>query len=118
MILLEEINISIFDQEDIAKINYNIIGSKINNERYKSCLSSFYYYDTDKEQIASIILSLIKGHYFIDGNKRTAFAVLMILSDFNKISINKTEEQLAKIIIDIAENNYSVKDVAKLLFSH
>lgn len=52
----------------------------------------------------------------MDGNKRTAFAVLMILSDFNKIPVNKTDEQLAKIMIDIAEHDYPVDKVAKLIF--
>ena len=116
MILLEEIKIDIIEQNAIAEINYSLVGSKRDDDRYKSCLSSFYYYDTDEEQIASIVLSLIKGHYFMDGNKRTAYAVLMILSEFNNIPIKKSDEQIAKIMIDIAENDYPVDKVAKLIF--
>lgn len=118
MILLETISINVIDQDTIAGINYKIVNTKrVGDERYKSCLSSFYYYDTDEEQIASIVLSLIKGHYFIDGNKRTAYAVLTILSEFNGITIRKSDEQIAKIMIDIAENNYSVQAVANLIFN-
>lgn len=118
MILLEEIKISIISQDTIADINYKLVGSKrVGDEKYKSCLSSFYYYETDKEQIASIVLSLIKGHYFMDGNKRTAYAVLAILSDFNGMTIRKSDEQIAKIIVEIAENNYSVQTVANLIFN-
>lgn len=118
MILLEEIKISIISQDTIADINHKLVGSKrVDDEKYKSCLSSFYYYETDEEQIASIVLSLIKGHYFMDGNKRTAYAVLIILSDFNGMTIRKSDEQIAKIIVDIAKNNYSVQTVANLIFN-
>lgn len=117
MISLEEILIDIIDHDAIAQINYKLVGSKRDSDnRYKSCLSSYYYYDTDEEQIASVVLSLVKDHYFMDGNKRTAFAVLMILSEFNGIRIHKTDEQLAEIMIEIAENNYNVSTVANLIF--
>lgn len=79
-------------------------------------MSSFYYYDSDEEQIASIVLSLVKGHYFIDGNKRTAFSVFEILCKFNNIEISKTDRQLCKIFIDIAENDYNIKQVTDMLF--
>lgn len=118
MILLEEIKISVIDQDTIAEINYKLVGTKrIDDDRYKSCLSSYYYYNTDEEQIASIVLSLIKGHYFMDGNKRTAYAVLTILADFNGIQIRKSDDQIANIMIDIAENNYTVQTVANLFFN-
>ena len=117
MILFEEININIISEDVIAQINYEFVGSKrINDDRYKSCMSSFYYYDSDEEQIASIVLSLVKGHYFMDGNKRTAFSVFVILCKFNNIKISKTERQLCKIFIDIAENDYNIKQVADMLF--
>ena len=92
MILFEEINIDIISEDVIAQINYEFVGSKrINDDRYKSCMSSFYYYDSDEEQIASIVLSLVKGHYFMDGNKRTAFSVFVILCKFNNIKISKNK---------------------------
>ena len=103
MILFEEININIISEDVIAQINYEFVGSKrINDDRYKSCMSSFYYYDSDEEQIASIVLSLVKGHYFMDGNKRTAFSVFVILCKFNNIKISKTERQIYKNDFDNA----------------
>ena len=118
MILLEEIKISVIDQDTIAEINFKLVGSKrVNDDRYKSCLSSYYYYEKDEEQIASIVLSLIKGHYFINGNKRTAYAVLTILSCFNEITIKKSDEQIANIMIDIAEHDYTVPTVANMIFN-
>ena len=37
-----------------------------------SALSSWHYYDNEKDKISSIIRGLIKNHPFKDGNKRTA----------------------------------------------
>ena len=42
MILFEEINIDIISENVIAQINYEFAGSqRINDDRYKSCMSSF-----------------------------------------------------------------------------
>lgn len=117
MILNEEIDIKIINEDAIEKINYDLVGSKRDRDStYKSCLSPYYYYETDEEQIASIVLSLIKGHYFMDGNKRTAFMVFTILCKFNEIELNNSDDYYSKVFIEIAENDYSVEKVAKLLF--
>lgn len=116
MFLLEDNNIDVISKDAIAEINHSLTKKVVNDDRYKSCLSSFYYYATDEEQIASIVLSLIKGHYFIDGNKRTAYSVLMVLAAFNNIKILKSDVQLSELMIDIAEHDYSVRKVSKMIF--
>lgn len=99
--------------ETISKIN-EIMQNTKTNRNCSGCLSSYLYYNTIEEQIASIVYSLIKGHYFIDGNKRTAFVVFILLCKKNGISpanINfiNTFEELASLKISIPE-------VAEMLF--
>lgn len=42
------------------------------SSRAQSCFSTYDYYDTIEEKIACITGLLVKNHYFVDGNKRTA----------------------------------------------
>ena len=117
MILFEEISIKIIGEDAIEKINYDIVGSKRDKDStYRSCFSSYYYYETDEEQISSIVLSLVKGHYFMDGNKRTAFIVFTALCKFNNIELRNSDDYYSRVFIEIAENDYTVEKVAKLLF--
>lgn len=88
--------------------------SYILNDNIDSCLSSYFYYDTLKEQIASIIHGIIKNHYFNEANKRTAHAVFIHLMLLN--NINPKYREYGKKIEDIAKNNYSIKQVVDILF--
>lgn len=116
MLILED-EILIISANAIAKINEDLIGCKIQDNRYKSCLSSYFYYDSKYEQIASIVRSLIKDHYFPDANKRTAFCVFMVLCRINNIKVDKSDNELINLFVNIAENNYDVSYITELLFN-
>lgn len=95
------------------------------NERFSSgsllrSLSSVYasylYYDTPELQITSVFLALIKGHYFTDGNKRTAVAALLIMCMANGIKPKWSDSALFKIAISMAKSSYDVEKACKYLF--
>jgi death-on-curing family protein len=73
------------------------------------------YYDTIEKSIASIVKCLIKNHCFSDGNKRTATVVFCLLCNLNNIE-NQIMKNASSIIENIASHNYSVEEVADLLF--
>lgn len=104
---------------DIAKINYDITndGHVISQNMIDSALSSYHYYDDVKEQVVSIFRGIIKNHAFRDGNKRTGLIVLLTLCNENDININKTDEELAKLTIDVANNKYEIKEIVDKLFN-
>lgn len=79
-----------------------------------SCFSSWDYYETIQLKISSVVRSIIKNHYFKDGNKRTAFIAFLILSKENGIELKN--KIWYKIFIEIASNSYSVEKIAELLF--
>lgn len=104
-------------EKEIIEINQIILNqedTKIANINCSSCLSSYIYYDKIEEQIASIVYGIVKNHYFIDGNKRTALAVFYKLCKDNNISLNSKNR--ADSIQTIASSNLDIKEVTKLLF--
>ncbi|WP_370858412.1 type II toxin-antitoxin system death-on-curing family toxin, partial [Parasutterella sp.] len=50
----------------------------------------------------SIVVSLLKGHFFQDGNKRTALAVYLDLCQNNGIQIISDQDRLGDVFINIA----------------
>lgn len=111
--------LTIIPVEDIIDENYNLTGVKCDENRKKAvegCYSSFYYYATPQEQITSIVVSLVKGHFFIDGNKRTALSTYIALSQANGLKFVEDPEKQADIFIQIASTHENISDYVKLLF--
>lgn len=102
----------------ICQLNQKLTGNETDEMRKSkvgSCLSSYYYYDNAHDQISSIINSIIKNHYFVDGNKRTGVLVLYLLAEFNNLTL-VDNNVLKDVIIDIANNHYSAEKISSLIF--
>lgn len=113
---------NIIEKDMIAKINAHILGksySEIDLQRARkseSCFSSFYYYESKEEQITSIVLSIIKNHYFVDGNKRTAFVVYILLAKINNLTFITNKEDQVRIFESIPTLDYDIYTITKILF--
>ena len=57
---------------------------------------------TLEEQASALAVGLAKGHYFVDGNKRTACVASLLFLRMNGIEIAATEDELATVFEDIA----------------
>lgn len=84
--------------------------------RAQSCFSTYDYYDTVEEKIACITGLLVKNHYFVDGNKRTAAFTFLHLCEANGIVCNKSDDELARCILQIASAPYNVSNIVRILF--
>ncbi|WP_219708771.1 type II toxin-antitoxin system death-on-curing family toxin, partial [Clostridioides difficile] len=62
--------------------------------------------------ISHIVVGIIQGHIFIDANKRTGLATLVILCDKYNIDVNYDKENLA---IEIALNKINESDLSNML---
>ena len=91
--------------------------SKITKQKLLGCFSSYQYYDSVDQQISSIVLSIIKNHCFVDGNKRTALVALDTLCIINNIKRIVSNDDIDDVIVDFAAHKYTVDHVAKTLFS-
>lgn len=90
---------------------------KTTKQKLLGCFSSYQYYDLVDQQISSIVLSIIKNHCFVDGNKRTALVALDTLCIINNIKRVVSNDDIDNVIVDIAAHKYTVDHVAKTLFS-
>lgn len=111
--------IKIISIENITDKNYEFTGVKCDEKRrsaVEGCYSSFYYYDTLQQQITSIVVSLVKGHFFIDANKRTALFTYILLAELNNINYIQNEEEQVRVFIEIATSQKSIDEFTKILF--
>lgn len=98
--------------EDIIAENFRQTGAACDERRRQAvagCYSSFHYYYTPQERIACIVASLLKGHFFMDGNKRTALSTYIVLCQANNLPfIEDTQKQAdAFVKLAAAKNNIS-----------
>jgi death-on-curing protein len=70
---------------------------------------------TIHEQAATYLYHLAMNHPFIDGNKRTAFAVMDTFLRLNGYSLNLTNEQAYDLVMQVAQSQMSKSDLAGCL---
>lgn len=66
-------------------------------------------------QAAAYLFSLVKNHAFIDGNKRTAFEVMITFLAVNGYDLILSEDQAYQLVIDIAENKLNKEQIILIL---
>ena len=54
------------------------------------------------EKASRLGFGLIKGHAFLDGNKRIGTHVMLVFLQLNGISLKYTDKELIQLILDIA----------------
>ena len=54
------------------------------------------------EKASRLGFGLIKGHAFLDGNKRIGTHVMLVFLKLNGISLKYTDKELIQLILDIA----------------
>ena len=84
----------------------------------ESIYSTYTYYNSHAEQITSIVCNFVRGHYFIDGNKRTSCIILSILSDFNNLKLRPTNDNLDEFIVSLITNKLSIHEHTAKLFNY
>lgn len=110
----------IIDAKNIIAANKRFSGLPAEGDRSENldaCFSGIYYYDSTQLKIASIVTSLLKDHFFADGNKRTALWVYLLLSELNGLRHMEDEMHMAEIFINLAASPADVEKCALKLFS-
>lgn len=103
----------------IIQMNQAVTGVVVDPERRQKVSSAFAsvnYYDTIEERITCIVSAVIKNHYFLDGNKRTALFVYLVLCQLNSLKVNHTSSELANIMEAIAVSSYNIEKFTEILF--
>lgn len=66
-------------------------------------------------QAAAYLFSLVKNHPFIDGNKRTAFEVMVTFLRVNAHTLTLSQDEAYQLVIDIAESKLDKKAITAYL---
>ena len=75
----------------------------------RSGIGNEFFHKNIFEMASAYLYHIIKNHPFLDGNKRVAFGAMDIFLQMNGLILKADENELYKLIIDIA----SGKDISK-----
>ena len=67
------------------------------------------------EQAAAYLFHITNNHAFVDGNKRTAFDVMITFLNLNDYELNMTPEEAEELTIGVADNKVSKEDLIEIL---
>ena len=70
------------------------------------------------EQAAAYLYHLAMNHPFIDGNKRTAFAVMDTFITLNGYSLNLSSEEAYNLVIQVVQREMSKEELSAFLELH
>jgi death-on-curing protein len=120
-------NIVFLETEDLIEINKKVVKDYggLSGVRDISLLESachnpqnlHFYQNADFfEMSVSYAFSIIQNHPFLDGNKRTAFASMIIFLNQNDVEINLTDiDEAVEIMVKIATKKISFDNMVKWL---
>lgn len=74
-----------------------------------------YLHKTIYEQAAAYLYHIAKNHPFIDGNKRTAFAVMDTFLRINGYILNTNDEETYILVLKVAEGRIDKNEIAQYL---
>jgi death-on-curing protein len=74
-----------------------------------------FLHPTIPEQAAAYLYHIAMNHPFIDGNKRTAFATMDTFLRLNGYSLNLSDEQAYKLVLQVVQRQISKAELAVYL---
>ena len=74
-----------------------------------------YLHKTIYEQAAAYLYHIAKNHPFLDGNKRTSFAVMDTFLRINGYILNTNDEEIYILVLKVAEGSMDKKEIAQYL---
>lgn len=101
------------DLDAIIEINKELNEDKnfwVRKDLLEMTFSSYFYYEDEVEQIASVFRNLLKNHAFNNANKRTAAVVLAVYLHIVGYEID--DDFLVSLCYDAIAHDYSIKEIA------
>jgi len=81
-------------------------------ERPKASFGGKDLYPDVYEKVAALVYSLINNHPFVEGNKRTGVAAMLITLNQNDVKIKLENQELVKFALDIEAKKMDIKGIA------
>lgn len=70
------------------------------------------------EKAGALVHSLLLNHPFVDGNKRTAMASMLVFLEINSYLFSVTERELVGIALNIENKKWSIERISHWLQKH
>ncbi len=67
---------------------------------------------------AGLAFSVVKNHPFLDGNKRTGFALMVAFLEVNDCGFDADPEDIVNVFIDLAAGNLSESEFVSWVLAH
>jgi len=77
-----------------------------------------FLHPTLPEQAAAYLYHLAKNHPFVDGNKRTALAVMLTFLRINGYRLDLSPDETYQMVLDVVENKMSNSALGEFLRKH
>ena len=71
-----------------------------------------------EEQAAAYLYHICKNHPFIDGNKRTALAVMEAFLGMNGWELNISNQDLENLVLDVANDRLDKSSITEIIKEH
>lgn len=97
-------------------LNRHLLRSAV--ERPMTRMFGHEAYPTLMEKAAALLHSLAHDHLFADGNKRTATEATVQFLEANGCQINWTDAEAYQFILEIAQGQRGIEDIAQWLLQH
>ncbi|MBV6624803.1 MAG: type II toxin-antitoxin system death-on-curing family toxin [Rivularia sp. (in: Bacteria)] len=81
----------------------------------QATFSGKYLHATIYEQAAAYLYHIANNHPFIDGNKRTAFAVMDTFLRINGYILNTDNQETYILVLKVADGSFDKKEIAQYL---
>jgi death-on-curing protein len=86
--------------------------------RPKTTLFGEFAYPSIELMAAAMHQSLVKNHPLIDGNKRTAWLLLVTFLLLNDFDLEMTADEGMNFTLGVAESRYDIEQAAEIIKTH
>lgn len=87
-------------------------------ERPKASYAGQDLYESIEEKAAAVLHSLVMNHAFLDGNKRTAYAVMLRFLNANDRSVRATQDEVVEFCLAVDNKGWEVPEIYGWLRAH
>lgn len=84
----------------------------------QATFASELLHPTIHEQAAAYLFHLAMNHPFLDGNKRTAFAVMLTFLNLNSYQLSLSQDQAYNLVIRVVQREISKEELSGFLELH
>ena len=75
-------------------------------------------YPSVQAKAAQLCFGIVKNHPMLDGNKRLGTHVMLVFLALNGYELFYTQQELCKLILDVASGNIGAEDILQWIISH